>query len=353
MDTARIIHSCRCVDCREIIKIPAESRLFVKIRIAHRADGGDGLVSDDPVCIRFISIHQIADLPLNVAYRFIDGAKVVVVGIVGHDGIRHTVGELMGDDIQGLREIIGQACPEQRPAQVVADKRGVVNAVVLFITHVIEDQDWCTLSVTADPADFFIVVIGSAVIVEGKQPDLIPFQVVRTGCHHDPAVIVEEFVAIRDNDLPFNVAEVVHPGAFVTHHRDCQFHFGTIGEVDITGVVHRFHEFKHVSGVKARFTGAVSRPDGCQAVEIFSIHGHIMCQVGEIGGAAETDRGIVGINDPHKPGAFRVFFFNVNMDRYRQDHLGRGFRQQCQFRLVVFNGMLKHDLLCFLSGNAF
>ena len=42
------------------------------------------------------------ELSLDVADRFIDGAIIIHVGIIGHDSIRHTMGEFVGDDIQRL-----------------------------------------------------------------------------------------------------------------------------------------------------------------------------------------------------------------------------------------------------------
>ena len=74
--------------------------------------------------------------------------------------------EFVGDDVQGLREVIVKAGAEQGPSEEVAHEGGVVDADVLFVAHVVEDQDRGAETVAAVPADLMVIIPGFAVVVQ-------------------------------------------------------------------------------------------------------------------------------------------------------------------------------------------
>ena len=137
------------------------------MRVAHAADRSETVVSQYPAVI-FSNIikHLFTDFSLNIAHTLVDGAVIIHVRIVSHHGTGHAVSKFMCDDIQALRIIVGKAGCEKGPAEVVAHKCGVIHLNMILITEIIEDHNGCVKPVPADPADFFVIIIGTAVVVE-------------------------------------------------------------------------------------------------------------------------------------------------------------------------------------------
>ena len=174
MDAASVISLCGRFHVRYVIKVPAEFRLIVKTRFFQTADRRFALVPDQPGNIFFSIRHHFTDLPLNVAHTFIDRAEIIQIRIVCHHRIRNTMRELMRNHIQTLGKIIRVTGKEQGPAQIIPDESGIIHLDMIFILKIVQDHDWCSEAVTADPTDGLVIIISAAVIIKRKQPDLIP-----------------------------------------------------------------------------------------------------------------------------------------------------------------------------------
>ena len=334
-----------------VVQIPGELRLLIAMGLAHAAELGLGLVAQLPAGV-LRALHQhLTGLALDVAHGLVDGAIVVHVGVVGHHGAGHAVGELVGQHVQALGQVVALAGQEDLPAQIAAHVGRVVNRFVVDVAEVVQDQDRSVQAVAAGPADRLIIIVGLAVVVQAEQAHLIPLQIVRAGFQHHAVAAVEELPAVRHDDAPLQVAQVVHAGALVPHHGDGDLLFAAGGEIHIAGVVHALHELEHIAGVKAAGSRRVPRHDGGQAVQVFAGRGHVMGQVGQIRGLGLAAVRVVGVHHPHVAAALFFLGFDVHLQGQGQNHPVRVPVQQVQLQTAGLFAVSQHDPLRLLGGN--
>ena len=315
--SAMVIDICGHQHIGLIVHVPAVCGLAVLVGIAHAADPHLAVLAHRP-CLVLRGLHQhLAQISLNVAERFIDGPVIVHVGIVGHDRVCHAMGKLVGTHIQALGQVIDGTGQEALPAVELAGIRGIVDGIVILVAEVLQDHDGRALTVRTLPADFLVIVIDTAVVIQGLESDLIPFQVILAVLHLHLAAVIQEFPAVRHHNPVLNIPEIVHAGAGITHQRDADLLLRTVRPVYIPGILHRLHELEGIARVISGIARHIARQKGGQAVEVFPAHGHVMRQVRKI--VVPARRRIVRVHSPYKAGI--VFLrFHVQNAVHRQHH---------------------------------
>ena len=225
---------------------------------------------------------------------------------------------------------------------------------MIFITVVLQDHDRCSESVSAFPSDLIVIVPGAAVVVKCQQAVFIPSAVVRTCLHDYPALVIQEFIAVRHYDPALDVAQIVHPGPAVAHQADADFLFGPVCEHHSPAVLGRFHEFKYIGSVIAGFRSLIARNDGGQAVEILSCGRHIVRKVRKVRTVLIASLTVVAVYCPDETALLFLFFrIGIQVSVHREDNLLAHSLQNLGNRLSVLLSMFQHNLFGLLSGNSF
>ena len=346
MHAAFVIDLGRRLHIGDVMDIPDICGLVVPLRIAHAADGAGGrLVAQLPgrfFPFRF-RVHSLADHALRIAHRLIEGAVVIDISVVGRHRVCHTVCEFVRDDVDALGEIVDRARRKCLPSVIFPAVAGVVDADVPVIAVIVENHDRRSLVVAADPADLLVVVVRAAVIVKRQEADLVPFPVVRTGFQHHFSFI-DKGIAVPDDDLALQIAEIIHARASVAHHRNRDLLLASVSHVHVSRIIHGLHELKDIFRIIACVAGAVVRRDRRDAVEILTGHRHKVHPVrqGRLLIIILGFKRIVGIDGPHISRR-RVITRQIDLQHARQDNLLRPLRHhlECLMMLlrVRFHGL--------------